>query len=851
MTTRSEFISAASSEKITLVHVNAKKRLYIFNGPVSNVYSKTVPHFVDGLKQDNQDLVKVSELGAVVEGTFYYDIETSVLHARFFGDVAPTTVEVIATYKFFYSDKTLTMTHDLLDISEDVNYDGRIVTSPGYKHKIGIDQALTSLVGEGTLHLKNQDGGLDTIFDTLIMENQDVVIYSWNPDLSPSESKVIYRGKVTNKSYDGTDVKLKIKDNLFALLDAPNMTAYKADDNVSESVQGQYKRRVYGRVDGLRCQSTSQIADGISLTGAVSMPANSVLLSGTSTLFLSEVVQGDQIKIGLQEFTVDEVLDDTSITVSDEAEYGFSGQVALMTPNRGSTLRNRRFVGTGHVCAEVTHTITAVQQFNRLKLDATDGLFPGDFLEFTDTSERIEIKNIAPGNIVVLQQNMVTKPAVSTDAVRRPIQEVYVGSKRVNADDYAIFNTGNECGIVLQDDVEFNLSRSKNTIFNATFTNGSRTITVSTTEVSLEEIFEPGDWVKPDDITYTTFYKVVNVKADELTISIAFAEANITDTAEIKSPDYIEDDTVISVNILGRTEDGTATGVWIQNAAQAEKDLLKDVGIITVNDQSFIDGQDDAYQLISMAIPKSFTSKSLPKVKDIVDKLNKSVRGSLTLDNDLLIKFQVLNVYTGESLVEIKDSDVIEWKIKSTNGKTYKTALGRYRFTDVDLSTLDSGNKFFSFDSEFVERYIGTNKVDELDLYLYKTLDAEIATHRHLYYNRLGVATLTITTDLRLENIEIGQVVIADFDRLYKRYGDSTFRKKTMLVIGKTLTGERTTLQLSDLGNTFNTSSFITPNAAAEYSLATEDKKLIHGYITDNQGITDSDEDTAGVHLIS
>lgn len=848
---RSEFISAAASEKVTLVDVNAKARLYVFSGPTLSVYSKVVPHFVSGLKQDNTDLTQVNDLGSVIEGTFYYDIEASTLHMRLFGDADPSLVEVIVTYKFFYSSKAVQLPHDLQDISNDVHYEGRVVASPGYKHKIGIDQALTSLIGEGTLQLKNQDGGLDSIFDKLVFENQRVTIRSWNPYLKPSEAKVIYRGSITNKTFDGNEVKLKIKDQLFALLDAPQIEAYTADDNVADSAQGQYKRRVYGRVDGLRCQSTSQVADGIQLTGTVKIAANSVLLEGTGTSFLNEVLQNDEIIVGTQSFNVEEVLDDTSITLSDEAAFGFSGQNALLVPERGSVLRNRRFLAAGHICAEVTHNITLVPQFNRVVLDSTAGLFPGDFIEFNETAERIEIKNVAPGNIVVLTQNMVLKPSVATTITRRPIQEVYIGSSRVNSNDYSIFNTGNECGIVLDSDAEFNLANSRNTVFDATFTNGSRTVSVSNNEVSLTDVFLPGDFIKPDDLTYTTFYKIVNVNDTTLDISSTFVDPTITDTVELISPEYITDESIVSVNILGKTVDGTASGTWIQTVPQAMTDLLTDVGVTDLNNQSFIDGLDDAYQLVSMALPEGFEDKNLPTVKEVSDKLNKSVRSSLTLDNDLLVKYQVLNVYTGEDLVTITDSDVLDWKIKSTNGKTYRTAQVKYRFSDVDLSTQEAGNKFVSHESEFVKRYIGTTKIDELNVYLYKELDAKIAARRHLYYNQLGVATLNITTDLRLENVEIGQVVIADFRRLYKRYGNADHRKKTMLVIGKTLTGEKTELILSDLGNTFNTSSFITPNDAPDFSAASNDEKLIYGFITDNQGITDNDEDAAGIHLIS
>lgn len=849
--TRPEFITRQASDKLTLAHVDGRARLYVFNSPVSQIYSKTVPYFVQALQQDETDLSKVNSIAEIVSpGQFYYDIKTSVLYARFYSDADPQTVEVITTYRFFFSTKGIQTSHNLENIAEEVDYKGRIVSSPGYKHKIGIDQALTSLVGEGTLKLKNEDGGLDNVFDTLIFENQDVTIYSWNEDLTPSDSKVIYRGRVTNKTYDGNTVSFKIKDQIFSLLDAPSLDPYDNNDSVAESVKGQYKRRVYGRVDGLQAQATDQVADGFSLTGTGTMVANSTTMTGSGTQFLSEVVQNDTIIVGTQEFTVESVDSDTQLTMSDESSFAFAGQALLSRPERGTTLKNRTFLAAGHICATVTHTVADVKQFNRVILDSTDGLFAGDFIEFTSSGERIEIKNVAPGNVVVLTQNVVTKPTIGSTAVRQPVQEVYIEGVRAQATDFAVFNNSTGCGITFNNQAEFNLSRPKNTVFTATFTNSNRNVTVSTTEVSLADVFQPGDFIKPNLDSFSTYYKITHITDTEIFLSVPFAETTNTDTIEIRSPQYLNDESTVSVNILGRTVDGTAAGQWIQTAAEASRDMLKDLNISAVNEPSFVEGATDATQLVSMAIPFDFNSKSLPTVKDLVDALNKSVHSSLTLDNDLKIQYRVLNVYTGEDLKVIRDSDVIDWKIKTTNGKTYKTALARYRFTDVDISTVERGNSFVSFESQFVTRYIKTNKADEIDLYLYEERDAEIAAHRHLYYNSLSVATMMITTDLRLENVEIGDVVIADFRRLYRRKGDNV-RKKAMLVIGKTVTGQKTTLELSDLGNAFNTSAYITPNDAPCYEDATEDQKLIYGFITDNQGIVDDKEDTAGINLIS
>ena len=69
--------------------------------------------------------------------------------------------------------------------------------------------------------------------------------------------------------------------------------------------------------------------------------------------------------------------------------------------------------------------------------------------------------------------------------------------------------------------------------------------------------------------------------------------------------------------------------------------------------------------------------------------------------------------------------------------------------------------------------------------------------------------------------------------------------------MGKVVTGDSVRLELSDLGNIFNTSSVITPNTTLPFATATEDEKLKYGFITDSQGIVDSDETTANIHLIS
>lgn len=849
--TREDFISAQASEKLSLVHVHAKRRLYTFSGPTSLIYSKAVPYFVSELKQNDTDLIRVNSQSAITTpGKYYYDINTSILYFRPYSDSDPKSVEIIVTYRFFYSDVGINCTWDLNDVSHEVFYDGRIKSSPGYKHKIGIDQSLTSLVGSGTLNLLTPDGGLDDMFDKLIFENQRVEVYSWNRDLKPSEAKIIYRGRITNKSFNTNEISFTIKDSIFELLQPPVNPVYSDSDNVSDSVKGQYKRLVYGRVDGLRCQSTNQIADGFTLTGTLSASVTEAKIYGTGTQFLTEVFEGDRLKIDTLEFTIDKIISNTELEISDEPDYSFSGRTALNVPERGIETKNRTFLATWHECTEQSKSVVKVNQLNRIQLNDTSGLYPGDFIEFISTGERIEIKNIAPGNIVVLQQNMINRPMINSGAIRKPIQKVYINGRIVPSNKYTINNSGS-CGLTFTNDVEFVIATERATGFELNFTNGSRLVTYTGSgETQVKEILKAGDWIKPDSPFYTTYFKISYIENNNIYLNTNFTGTTITELCDYKSPDYITDNTIISVDILGKTENGLASGAWISTVAQAQRDLLRQINMTDINEVSFVQGQTDGNQLVSIQIPESFSSKSLPTIKDIVDKLNKSISSSLTLDNDLLLKFQVLNAFTGQDIYTINDYDVISWGLKATNGKIYNKVVAKYRFKDVSNDTLEEGNSAYSFESEFVNRYIGTGQLNEIELYLYNRVESEINAHRNIYQNRLSVSTITVKSDLRLEALEIGDIVIVDFKRMFKRLGDDT-RKKIVLITGKTVNGESIDFEMSDLGNTFNTSGYITENTALEYSLADVNEKLINGYITDNQGIVDDMESTAGINLIS
>ena len=308
-----------------------------------------------------------------------------------------------------------------------------------------------------------------------------------------------------------------------------------------------------------------------------------------------------------------------------------------------------------------------------------------------------------------------------------------------------------------------------------------------------------------------------------------------------KLPDYIGDESILSAEVLGKTVNGEPGGLWIQTGAQAVRDILTQIQVSSdiINEASFTTATQVGRQLISLAVPTSIGGSSV-RAKDIIDKINKSIFGCVTLDNDLKLKYKILQDDIPDNPVIVNDEDLIKWNIQTTSGKNFRDSLVRYRHKDIDRASLESGSLVKTFSSVFINRYIETSKLEEFDAYLFNDNEANIFSERQVYFNRIGQSTIFLDTDLRFENVEIGDVMQLQMKRLYLRLGGDTSRKKIAIVVGKTVDGEKVSLELSDLGNTFSTSSVITPNTTNQFSSATEDEKLKYGFITDNQGIVNN-----------
>ena len=834
-----EWTKEQASEKITLAHVEASARLVVWDES-SGVYNKKVPYFVTDLSIDGTQYSKASS-SSVDAGEWFFEHKTSTIYVNILEGAAPEDVKIIATYRLFFATAPLTLSADLTDNGAQVFYEGRIKSSPGYNHKIGVEQSLVSLVGSGRLSLENTDGGLNGPYERLIFENQQVSIYSWTRSDKFSEARIIYRGVIESKTYDAESLSFTVKDRLFAIQGSLPQETFTEEMNVLPSVVGLPKRRVYGKFAGLKLRSIDVIGDqGVTLTGTISGTFDEEEITGSGTQFLSELSPGDQIIVNENLYTVKYINSNNSIDIAQRIDVNFSGVSTVFLPKIPTTSKNRTFQVTEHACNQLVKTYQIGGFGVRIRLNNIIGVREGDLLHFEDLDEFRRVTGVFGNDTVRINTQLPIEPAFGSRVTRAPIDIVKIEGVELPADKYTVNNTTAGCTIDIDADAEFSIARQERLPFTLGFTNSSRTIT-GPSGVDLTNYFRTRDWILgPNDV----WYEILSVDEEDESLEIR-TDYNGTNTSFapfVKRPNYVGDLTEVSAIINGKTRDGEPEGEWIRTAADVMQDVMKDLGLES-DDENFEEARLASNRLISMALPLSIDD-GLIQAKRVIDLVSASTGTILTLDNNLDVVAKAATAAVPRILIEMNDREVLDWSVRSVSGQMVRNVVMNYRPSDTEIVPARQAS------SDFVGLQVGTDNTEEIQMYIFDGREAQIAAHRYLYNRQRARTDLTVTTDLRFEDLEIGSRVLINFESLFKRTGGET-PLRVMTVVGKRVTGERIEFLMTDFGNIYNTSVIITENDAEEYNNASDRARLINGYITDDEGVVGEDDNSIGTNLIS
>jgi hypothetical protein len=268
-----------------------------------------------------------------------------------------------------------------------------------------------------------------------------------------------------------------------------------------------------------------------------------------------------------------------------------------------------------------------------------------------------------------------------------------------------------------------------------------------------------------------------------------------------------------------------------------------------IDSDSFADSKIVSPHIISMIIPES-PAGSIPKIRDVISKINTSVMGSLINNGQWELAFQILSVDRPTDLVAIEDHDIIgDIRVLSKNQIVRKVNINYRPFTDIFTDT--DSFKLVSYENDFVDNFIGTKEEKELTLYLFEENAAQEMAERYALFNSLSQSVVSVKAKLGFMLNNLNDKVYLNLDRLYKRFGGKD-RRKIGIISKITKDGFSTSVEFNDLANVFNRVFAIADDSSNDFTAATNDEKIVNGYILDdNLEIPDTtDEDYIGSGLI-
>lgn len=841
MSSYSEFISKPVSNKSTLSWVEPTQRLVFFDVFSGSIYSRSVDYYVVAVSSEGTALTEASST-SLSSGEWYFDPSDFTLYVRQSDDGDPDG-KITVTYRFFFSDYPSYLSHNLNSGTE-VYYEPLIRRVSPLSQELDDEAIGIPLEGRGTISLVNTDGYFDPIFDTLFWENASITIFSNSTELdNESEIQKVFEGVVTEKSFSEKEVRFKASDFVERLKEELPLPIFSSSDGtLDDSLIGKPKRRIYGKADGLKLVPIDVVNEGYALTGTISGTAGSTNITGSGTAFTTELQQGDQLIFGDNEYTVERVSSSALIVVSDEISSTFTAQSAIVNPARPYRNKNRNWHVSGDKLSEPSPTITNYRERTRFDVSDTSGISAGDFILLN--GDYREVRRVS-GDTIILNTNLSADAQDGDTVQRTPITNVYyLGKKLVPDRDWSYTNT-TECTITFTNTMEFNIAPIRN-LGSVTFTASSRTVT--STAFDVEANIEAGDWVRSDDLSHTTWYRVTHV-VDEDTFQINTVYGGSTDTTTttyIKKPVYLDSRSVVTADVFGKED---SNGNWLYSASDAVKDIIvSDLGITNIDTASFNTAKEQAFYTLSLTIPGSPGGRS-PRINSVIQQINQSVFGSVVSLNDFSVAFRVVDPERDDSITEIKEDDVYSYSTKSTIDLVSK-AIGNYRHFDASRFEGEPGSKAYEFDNNSVVENIGIVREKTVDIYLYDDDWARIITQRYALLWSLARSRVSVKTNLLFALNSLGDKLKLSFDRVYKRFGDSQ-RSKIGLITKIMKSGNATEIQLEDLGNMFNRVPTLAGSSANDYTDGTDSEKILIGWITDNTTLLPgSNESDIGANII-
>lgn len=855
----SDFTNQTVSEKIGLCILEASERIIGWSAHVGAIYK--VEGFTRALISSVSDSGEALSEGASILGLnlgeYFHDRENQVLYLRTTDEVNPNGKFIALTFRLFFSTSNgfVALPYDL-DEDAPVGFDVEWVPLIQDTSDFGVDldnqnQLGFAIEGSGSVKFVNDKNFWGPLYDKVYFENQTCIIFSWTRFLPASEAKILFRGKVQSKTYSDKQVAFSLKDSQNALrapVDLPVMLGY-PNARLSKTLEAARQRRIYGYVFGHRPTNIDAVLTGYPLIGTVDVTSGGTAITGNSTSFLAQISPGDNLffisPVGTKSYAVKTVTDDSNLVLTSAYVGQSTGAVGYyIKSDNAKRYTNRIFLVGGHATKEPLHTVSQfVSSLNIIVLDSVEDLLPGE--DIIVGSENTVIQRIV-GNQIKLSVNL-TLPATVGTTVRRPsITNVKLDDDLLTVTrDYSYNPT--TAVLTLTSTAEFNiapvLSVSGSSI---NFSSGSRNVTGG--EFFKTE-FKPGDWIRSQ--AHSEYFEIAEILDNGGLNLRTPATYTVTGVALAKKPVYyVEDKTILTCDILGATDDGTTSGVFLKTAPQITEDILSKAGLGDIIDSdSFTFASALAYQKVGLVIPTKYNDKNSPKLKDVINNLNLSVFGSVVQSSDFLLVYHVFRPVREPGITLFDESDIVKFTIKSLSDKIAKNAIVRYlkrEYEPISKAAVFSQASRQSNIASFLGKTTNETIIETL---LVDPIEAQNMSNRWAFL--IGQASTVVTFGTKMQGalLDVTDRVEISHEKLYERAG-SPLKRKIAAIQSSRKSFNDVTIETEDLSNAFSRCAVIVQDGRPNYDAATDEERFYDSYVTDTYGMQDNDPETFGINLI-
>lgn len=847
-----QFKKLESTNKVTLAVIEASKRLQGWVVHSGSVYKlENFEHSViTEIADSGTALTVATSIAGVTAGKYYLDRDAETLYLRTSDSANPNGKFISCVFKNFFSDSGAKLPYDL-STGFSVLWEPLISNTSFFGQQIDNQNQLgVALEGSGSIEFINDLSYWRDKFDKWFWENKNVAVYIWSNQLAVSSAKLIYKGKVKSKAFSTKKVQFQLKDlinELRAQFELSNIEDY-SGALVLDSNQGTKQRLVYGRVFGMVPSPIDQVNEGYPLAGTVSLSSMGTTITGSGTAFLTYFTPGDSIRIvGVDDdLEIATVTSNTSLTLTEAYDgitiSGATARIIFAENNRNMV--NREFLVAGHALKEPTTTVTGV--LSNLKIIVADA---SDF-EIGDSillnSAYYTIGNISGTTIITVTTAIDSPPANGDTVTGVSIKNVYIDDQLLLAGrDYTL--DAATAVLTLATSAEANVAPITPIFGSLVFANGSRNVSGTSSEFLAE--VQPGDWIGSD--ASPGYFQVLSIESNtSLTLRTA-STFSATSGGYIRRPrNYTQGESTLTCDALGKTENGVKTGAFIKTAPGIVEDILKIAGLTAqINTSDFTTQKTIIKENVGLVIPSEVSNKKTPKYREIINKINQSVFGTLKQDASFLFTYEALEPDRTVSLT-VDEADILSWKVQSKSDRLVKSVQVGYESREFSPFIKEKTQLVVTQSTDVGQYLVKTEEIFEVDSILNNQAEAETLAQRYAFFKEASTSTITFLTKMRAIDNEVNDKVKFSHPQIFERIG-SNGQTKISAIQSIDKKSNEVELEIEDLGNIFSRSSAITANSALDFDDAGDFERVLNGYITDNFGMIDNDALTSGIHLIS